>query len=64
MMEHIIIPGVAEVNVTGLNQFSLDQNYPNPFNPSTTISYYLPKEGKVVLKVYNILSQEDSNAGK
>ena len=50
--------GIAEVSVVGPNKYTLYQNYPNPFNPSTTIDYYLPKEGKVVLKVYNILSQE------
>ena len=56
--------GTAEASVVGPNKYALYQNYPNPFNPSTTIDYYLPKEGKVVLKVYNILSQEDRNAGK
>jgi polyhydroxybutyrate depolymerase len=38
--------------------FSLDQNYPNLFNPITTISYKIPMNGYVSLKVYDILGRE------
>jgi len=53
------------------DQFLLKQNYPNPFNPVTTIEYWIPKTGKVSLKIYDVLGNlitelvnENKEAGK
>lgn len=54
--------GVNASNVenksTVQKSFALEQNYPNPFNPETTISYYLPANGYVTLKIYDLLGRE------
>ncbi len=38
--------------------YTLSQNYPNPFNPVTRISFSIPSQGLVTLKVYDILGKE------
>jgi len=40
------------------DNYDLYQNYPNPFNPVTRISYSIPKQGLVSLKIYDILGRE------
>jgi len=40
-----------------VSQFRLS-NHPNPFNPTTTISYSIPDNQNVTIKVYDILGKE------
>jgi hypothetical protein len=55
-----IISSVGQGNLTGLipTDYKLYQNNPNPFNPVTRISFDIPKQGFVSLKVYDILGRE------
>ena len=48
----------VEDNHTEILSYKLYQNYPNPFNPQTTITYQIPKDGMVIIKLFNGLGQE------
>ncbi len=46
------------VNVGVPNKFDLSQNYPNPFNPATKISYDIPFDSKIAIKIFDVTGRE------
>jgi hypothetical protein len=50
--------GVEPVASKIPDKYNLEQNYPNPFNPVTRISYDIPKQGFVSIKIYDIIGKE------
>lgn len=49
---------VTDYNTSIPEDFFISQNYPNPFNPTTRIDLYIPKEGIIKIKVYDITGRE------
>ena len=37
--------------------FQIQQNFPNPFNPSTVIPYYVPKQSRVQLLIFDVMGR-------
>ncbi len=58
ILEKANIKQVELTETLVIKDYELFQNYPNPFNPSTTISFQMPKDGFVTLKIYDILGKE------
>ncbi len=52
------VPEIKPVTVITPEDYRLEQNYPNPFNPTTSITFSLPLEKTISLKIYNSLGQE------
>ncbi len=48
----------VDYNFNSTQDFQLYQNYPNPFNPFTKISYQIPQQGFVTLKIFDVLGRE------
>lgn len=61
-----IVPTAAqEFQLSGNNGYNLEQNYPNPFSGNTVITFRIPENSFVSLKVYNLLGVEiEELAGK
>ncbi len=52
----VLVTGVGGGNNLPTD-FALYQNYPNPFNPSSIISYDVPSNSYVTIKVYDMLGK-------
>lgn len=49
---------IRQISTIIPNEFILHQNYPNPFNPATKITYDIPKESFVKIRIYDITGRE------
>ena len=50
---------IIEIDISvSSEEYKLYQNYPNPFNPSTKITYSIPIDDFVLLKIYNSIGEE------
>lgn len=52
-----LFAGLGDISANP-NALRLGNNHPNPFNGQTSISYYLPSNGKVSLRVFDQLGNE------
>lgn len=47
-----------EVTIGTSTKYSLSQNYPNPFNPTTQVTFSIPKDGDINIKVFDLSGKE------
>lgn len=52
------VTGINAISNLTPSKYNLYNNYPNPFNPVTVISYQLPVDSYITLKVYDILGRD------
>ena len=61
----IVPTSIEEIQLNKDENITLDQNYPNPFSGKTVITFRIPENDFVSLKVYNMLGVEIAElAGK
>lgn len=61
----IVPTSIEEIQLNKDENITLDQNYPNPFSGKTVISFRIPENDFVSMKVYNMLGVEIAElAGK
>ncbi|MCC7158096.1 MAG: T9SS type A sorting domain-containing protein, partial [Ignavibacteria bacterium] len=56
--EYFSPSNTSDIVVGNPNVFDLGQNYPNPSNPKSKIDFQMPFDGKVSIKVYDLLGRE------
>jgi PKD repeat protein len=52
--DYVTVHSASAVDDSVPVRFALGQNNPNPFNPQTTISFDLPEQGAVILRVFDV----------
>ncbi len=48
----------TDVTINPPHNFEMSQNYPNPSNPNSKINFEIPVDGRVTIKVYDIVGRE------
>lgn len=60
VLEYNGLTGLQEqdYNIITPDDYVLENNYPNPFNPTTVISFSIPVQKAISLKIYDMLGRE------
>jgi hypothetical protein len=56
--QHECVLAADDHAITVPKTYTLEQNYPNPFNPTTAITFVLPRQDLVTLRVFDLLGRE------